>query len=92
MRNSSPWPTRFRAGTFEKLKRVRDSILRAISTAFVEHRSHLPVNEALKSARHFYSFTQIMGWHVLVAPLALHSIAELRDPVMHLTSLRSCSK
>lgn len=80
----NPLATRFEPAVFEKLRRVRDSWLPRTYNGI--HRSAIrdASDAALRALATSYGYTQIMGWHVLTAPLAQHSVSELRDPARHL--------
>jgi hypothetical protein len=75
---------RYEPHVLEKLRQVRDSVLLRSYNGIRRAQIASASDDALKALATSYSFTQIMGWHVLVAPLAEHSVAELRDPDKHL--------
>ena len=79
-----PLAVRYEPAVFEKLRQVRDSVLPRSYNGIRRVQIADAPDEALKALATSYGYTQIMGWHVLVAPLVQHSVAELRNPVKHL--------
>ncbi len=83
--------TRFEPGVYSQLRNLRDfgviwhkGLPRRNYNGITRAQLKGMSDDALRNLATSYSYTQIMGWHVMTAPLASYSISELRSSERHL--------